>query len=38
VRILSERGRLALHGAWFDISLGELHVLDEATGTWVRQE
>jgi carbonic anhydrase len=36
VKILSERGKLALHGAWFDISLGELHVYEEATGEWVR--
>jgi carbonic anhydrase len=36
---VSEReqdGRLKLHGAWFDISAGELWVLDEATGTFSR--
>lgn len=27
-----ERGALDLHGAWFDILEGELHVLDRATG------
>ncbi len=27
-------GSLALHGAWFDISTGELLTLDEATGTF----
>ena len=36
IRTLEEKGRLALHGAWFDIALGELHVLDEATGNWER--
>jgi carbonic anhydrase len=34
IRSLEAAGRLVLHGAWFDISLGELHVLDEAAGTW----
>lgn len=34
VRTLEERGRITLHGAWFDISLGELHAFDEAAGTW----
>lgn len=32
VRILVERGRLALHGAYFGISTGELLVRDAATG------
>jgi carbonic anhydrase len=26
--------QLALHGAWFDIALGELHVYDESDGAW----
>ncbi|MEJ1161862.1 carbonic anhydrase [Prosthecomicrobium sp. N25] len=34
VRTLEERGKIALHGAWFDISLGELHVYDEAGDSW----
>lgn len=34
VRTLEERGRITLHGAWFDIGLGELHAFDEAAGTW----
>ena len=25
---------LSLHGVWFDISLGELHAYDAATGSW----
>lgn len=29
---LEEIGELELHGAWFDISTGELHVLDQASG------
>ncbi|MFN3944469.1 MAG: carbonic anhydrase [Allosphingosinicella sp.] len=32
VREREERGELKLHGAFFAISDGELHVLDEATG------
>ncbi|TPQ52305.1 carbonate dehydratase [Prosthecomicrobium hirschii] len=34
VNTLESRGKLALHGAWFDISLGELHVYDEAADQW----
>ena len=30
------RGDLALHGAWFDISLGELWVMDPQTGDFAR--
>ena len=36
VRALEGLGRIRLHGVWFDIALGELHVLDEATGSWDR--
>lgn len=36
VKALEGLGRLRLHGAWFDIALGELHVLDEASDDWVR--
>ena len=36
VQHLEARGRVTLHGAWFDISLGELHVYDPATGEWNR--
>src|SRR5262245_38499147 len=32
VNILEGKGRLSLHGAWFDISTGELWVMDPATG------
>jgi carbonic anhydrase len=32
IRQREAEGRLALHGAWFAISSGELHLLDEATG------
>ncbi len=32
IRSLEEIGEIELHGAWFDISTGELHVLDQATG------
>lgn len=36
IAALERAGRVELHGVWFDIALGELHVLDEATGTWAR--
>ncbi|TBW40012.1 carbonic anhydrase [Siculibacillus lacustris] len=36
VETLEASGRLTLHGAWFDIALGELHVLDEPSGEWIR--
>jgi carbonic anhydrase len=32
VRILEEKGRLSLHGTWFDIGSGEMRVLDTRTG------
>lgn len=33
---LEADGKLALHGAWFDISTGELWVMDHDTGDFVR--
>jgi carbonic anhydrase len=36
VRILAERGRLALHGAYFGVATGELSVLDRASGQFNR--
>ena len=38
VNILEGKGRLSLHGAWFDISTGELWVMDQATGDFLRPE
>jgi carbonic anhydrase len=38
VRILERKGELCLHGAWFDIALGELHVYDEFAESWNRLE
>ncbi|MDH3195707.1 MAG: carbonic anhydrase [Hyphomicrobiales bacterium] len=37
---LERRGKLALHGAWFDIAMGQLWTMDHATGEFrpVRQE
>lgn len=32
IRNLEDIGEIELHGAWFDISTGELHVLDRNTG------
>ena len=36
VSILEDRGRLHLHGAWFDIADGELWTMDTATGDFSR--
>jgi carbonic anhydrase len=36
VNILEGKGRLALHGAWFDISTGELWVMNPQTGDFLR--
>ncbi len=35
VKILAERGRLALHGAYFGVATGKLSVLDRASGAFV---
>ncbi|WP_108881209.1 carbonic anhydrase [Anderseniella sp. Alg231-50] len=34
IRQREQRGELSVHGAWFDIALGELHVLDDRSGDW----
>jgi carbonic anhydrase len=36
VNILESRGKLQLHGAWFDILTGELWVMDKPTGDFSR--
>ncbi|MCJ8519849.1 carbonic anhydrase [Pseudorhizobium tarimense] len=36
VKALEEQGKLQLHGAWFDISTGELWVMDAMTGDFMR--
>ncbi|KJS08532.1 MAG: carbonate dehydratase [Hoeflea sp. BRH_c9] len=38
VKILEERGKLQIHGAWFDISTGELWVMDPKTGDFFRPD
>lgn len=38
VKILEGKGRLTLSGAWFDISTGELWVMDPATGDFHRPD
>ena len=38
INVLEGKGKLALHGAWFDISTGELWVMDPATGDFRRPE
>jgi carbonic anhydrase len=38
VSILEGKGRLALHGAWFDISTGELWVMNRDTGDFERPD
>jgi len=36
LRKLVERGDVALHGAWFGVATGELHVRDPATGAFAQ--
>ncbi|MGR6432747.1 carbonic anhydrase [Rhizobium sp. PAMB 3182] len=36
VKILEDKGKIQLHGAWFDISTGELWVMDADTGDFIR--
>lgn len=36
IRALEAEGQLQLHGAWFDISTGELWVMDGETGDFIR--
>ncbi|MFN3506883.1 MAG: carbonic anhydrase [Allorhizobium sp.] len=38
VKILEERGKLRIHGAWFDISNGELWLMDPSTQDFARLE
>lgn len=38
VEALEDAGTISLHGAWFDISTGELWVMDTATGDFRRPE
>lgn len=38
VEILEKKGRLTLHGAWFDISSGELWVMNTETGDFERPD
>jgi carbonic anhydrase len=37
VRSLEQEGKLALHGAWFDIATGELWVMEDTEGNFGRQ-
>jgi carbonic anhydrase len=34
LRLKENKGELGIHGAWFDISLGELHIYNEAEHAW----
>jgi carbonic anhydrase len=38
IKRLEDEGKLVLHGAWFDISSGELWVMNPETGDFVRPE
>ena len=38
VSILEERKKLRIHGAWFDISSGELWLMDSKTGDFKRPD
>ena len=34
LRMRANKGELGMHGAWFDIGLGELHTYDDAAHEW----
>jgi len=34
IRMRENKGEIGLHGAWFDIAMGELHVYDEDKSRW----
>ena len=34
LRMREKKNLVSVHGAWFDIALGELHVYDEDEGKW----
>ena len=34
IRDRVQGNELSVHGAWFDIGLGELHVVDDSDGSW----
>ena len=34
IRMKETRKELALHGSWFDVSMGELHAYDQNAATW----
>ena len=38
VKILEDNGKMRLHGTWFDISSGELWIMDQQSGDFVRPE
>ncbi|MBD9448824.1 MULTISPECIES: carbonic anhydrase [unclassified Rhizobium] len=38
IKALEEEGKIALHGAWFDISTGELWVMDSETRDFIRPD
>ncbi|MBP2443114.1 carbonic anhydrase [Rhizobium leguminosarum] len=38
IKALEEEGKMHLHGAWFDISTGELWVMDAETRDFIRPE
>lgn len=38
VKILEDKGKLQLHGAWFDISTGELWVMDHKSRDFIRPD
>lgn len=35
ISALETKGELGIHGVWFDIALGELHVYDQSDAMWV---
>lgn len=35
ISALQTKGELSLHGVWFDVALGELHIYDEEAAEWM---
>ncbi len=38
LRARENEGKISIHGAWFDIALGELHVFNQKTNQWLSAE
>jgi carbonic anhydrase len=38
ISVLVSKGELSLHGIWFDVAVGEVHVYEETTQNWQKLE